>query len=61
MAMELDVLNRSPLHLASAEGHIDIVRALLGANNDVCLIHDQDAGVPLHLAAMRGRVEIIKQ
>jgi ankyrin repeat protein len=47
--------------LASAEGHTEIVKALLQANTDVCLAFDQDERIPLHLAAMRGQIEIIEE
>ncbi|KAF3434098.1 hypothetical protein FNV43_RR25201 [Rhamnella rubrinervis] len=60
LAMELDRLKRSPLHLASAEGHTGIVQALIQVNDSMCLATDQDGKTPLHYAAMRGRVEVIK-
>ncbi|KAJ9190363.1 hypothetical protein P3X46_001578 [Hevea brasiliensis] len=61
MASECDSLRRFPLHLASAEGHTQIVKALLIQDKDVCLARDQDGRTPLHLAAMRGRVEAIQE
>ncbi|XP_060669445.1 ankyrin repeat-containing protein BDA1-like isoform X2 [Ziziphus jujuba] len=60
LAAELDLLQRVPLHLASAEGHTDIVRLLLQANEDMCLRKDRDGKIPLHYAAMRGRVDVIE-
>ena len=57
----MDSHKRFPLHSASAEGHIDIVRALLHANSNACLIRDQDGRIPLHYAAIRGRVEVVKE
>ncbi|XP_048322218.2 uncharacterized protein LOC125419777 [Ziziphus jujuba] len=60
LGAELDLLKRAPLHLASAEDHTDIVRALLQENEDMCLRRDRDGKIPLHYAAMRGRVEVIK-
>ena len=40
LAIELDSHKRCPLHMASAEGHIEIVQILLRANNNACLIRD---------------------
>nr|XP_048324518.1 uncharacterized protein LOC112490749 [Ziziphus jujuba var. spinosa] len=60
LAAELDLLKRAPLHLASAEGHTDNVRASLQENKVMCLRRDRDGKIPLHYAAMRGRVEVIK-
>ncbi|KAJ0008315.1 hypothetical protein Pint_29042 [Pistacia integerrima] len=61
LVTELDSFKRSPLHLAAAEGHREIVKELLLANKDVGLIADQEGRIPLHLAAMRGRVEVIQE
>ncbi|PRQ56897.1 putative ankyrin repeat-containing domain-containing protein [Rosa chinensis] len=62
LAKELDSYRRSSLHLASAEGHEEIVQVLLHADHaDVCLYHDQDGRIPLHYSAMRGRLEVLKK
>ncbi|KAF3450558.1 hypothetical protein FNV43_RR06647 [Rhamnella rubrinervis] len=60
LAAELDLFKRAPLHLASAEGHAEIVQALLHENGNVCWFRDQDEKIPLHYAAMRGHVDVIK-
>ncbi|MED6109982.1 hypothetical protein PIB30_038696 [Stylosanthes scabra] len=51
----------SPLHLASAEGHTKVVKALLMANSDTCLIQDKHGNLPLHLAASRGQIGAIEE
>ncbi|XP_037497484.1 ankyrin repeat-containing protein BDA1 [Jatropha curcas] len=56
-----DSLKRFPLHLASAEGHSQIIKALLLQDKTACLARDEDGRIPLHLAAMRGRVEVIQE
>lgn len=61
MAAKLDSFRRLSLHLASAEGHSEIVRALLSVNVDACLVRDERGRVPLHLAAMRGNLEAIRE
>ncbi|KAG6660511.1 hypothetical protein CIPAW_03G112400 [Carya illinoinensis] len=43
------------------KGHTQVVKALLQANMDMCLVSDQEERIPLHLAAMRGHVEVIKE
>ena len=58
---ELDSHRRCPLHLASAKGQVEIAQELLHANDNVCLIRDQDGRIPLHYAAMRGRVEVVRE
>ncbi|KAI8529362.1 hypothetical protein RHMOL_Rhmol12G0219600 [Rhododendron molle] len=44
LATELDLQRRSPLHLASAEGHVEIVRELVRGNlfPHLCFARDQD-------------------
>jgi ankyrin repeat protein len=51
----------NPLHLASAEGHTEIVKTLLQVNTSVCLASDQHERIPLHFVVMRGRIEIIEE
>ncbi|XWS12110.1 hypothetical protein CRYUN_Cryun37aG0062100 [Craigia yunnanensis] len=61
LATRLDSRNRSPLHLASAEGYTEIAKALLRANLDVCMVPDEEGRIPLHLAVIRGQVEVIRE
>jgi len=42
LANEVNLLGRTPLPLASAEGHTEIVKALLQANKNICTAVDQD-------------------
>ncbi|KAK7405491.1 hypothetical protein VNO78_06835 [Psophocarpus tetragonolobus] len=48
-------------HLASAEGHVDVVHVLLQRCEDACLMSDQDGRIPLHYAAMRGLTDMVRE
>ncbi|KAG6721307.1 hypothetical protein I3842_03G107600 [Carya illinoinensis] len=62
LAEKVDSLGRTALHLACAEGHTQVVKAiLLQAQADICLVPDQEERIPLHLAAMRGHIDVIKE
>ena len=60
LAEVVDSRRRSALHLASAKGHIDIVK-VLSANPEMCIARDLDGKNPLHVAAMKGQVEVLKE
>ncbi|XP_028793219.1 espin-like [Neltuma alba] len=59
LALEFDSFRSTALHLASAEGHIHIVKELLQACDHACLIPDQQGRIPLHYAVIRGRTNIV--
>ncbi|KAJ9546736.1 hypothetical protein OSB04_019279 [Centaurea solstitialis] len=61
LAMLLDSQRRTPLHLASAEGYVEIVCELLHVMGpEGCGFRDQDGRTPLHLAAINERLEVIE-
>ncbi len=48
----------TPLHWASARGHVKVVRVLLEHGADVA-VQNEDGSTPLHRASRRGRVEVV--
>ncbi|KAF5761429.1 putative ankyrin repeat-containing domain, PGG domain, ankyrin repeat-containing domain superfamily [Helianthus annuus] len=61
LAIALDSKRRTPLHLASANGYLEMVQEIVKAGGrDVCCFRDQDGLTPLHLAAMNERLEVVK-
>ena len=61
LAVELVSHECCPLHLASSEGHVEIVQELLTIYEDACLFHDQNGRIPLHHATVRGRVDVVEK
>jgi ankyrin repeat protein len=50
----------SPLHLASAFGHLDIVRYLVEERNCHTECRTKNGNTSLHLAAQGGRLDTVK-
>ncbi|KAF8099717.1 hypothetical protein N665_0238s0045 [Sinapis alba] len=63
LALELNQQGFSPLHIASALGKIEVVRALLsvGQKHVLCRLKDKDGSIPLHCAMQRGRIEVVEE
>lgn len=63
LALEKNQQGFSPLHIASASGDIEVVRALLsvGPKHVLCRLKDKDESIPLHCAVQRGRAEVVKE
>ncbi|KAI8525330.1 hypothetical protein RHMOL_Rhmol13G0222400 [Rhododendron molle] len=62
LAEVLDSQLRSALHLASAQGHDEIVKLLLvKVGPEICLIRDRDGRNPLHIAAVKGKISALEE
>ncbi|KAA0058491.1 ankyrin repeat-containing protein [Cucumis melo var. makuwa] len=58
LVVETNTLQRTPLHLASANGDIEMVRVLLEKNTSACLIRDLYGMIPLHYSAIKGHIQV---
>lgn len=56
---ERNLYNHTPLHLAAAHGHADVVKELLKAHADVEAVCNNELR-PLHFAAQNGHAEIVR-
>ncbi|KAJ0963617.1 hypothetical protein J5N97_028739 [Dioscorea zingiberensis] len=62
LASELNSRGLSALHLASAHGHLSIVKQLISkVGSHLCLLKDKDGRLPVHTAAMKGRISILEE
>ncbi|KAI3902147.1 hypothetical protein MKW92_008556 [Papaver armeniacum] len=52
--MEVDSQGCTPLHLAITNKNVEMVRVLINANPNACVVADQNGGTPLHLASACG-------
>lgn len=50
----------SPMHVASANGHVEIVQVLADFDSKLCLVEDIEDRVPLHVAAMKGKGDAVR-
>ncbi|KAI3888137.1 hypothetical protein MKW92_024987 [Papaver armeniacum] len=60
LALKQDSNGFTPLHLACVRTSVSMVRLLLEAKSDACIVQDQDGRTPLHLAAMKNQGEVMK-
>ncbi|XP_034676796.1 ankyrin repeat-containing protein BDA1-like [Vitis riparia] len=47
------------MHLAAANGHLQVVEMLLGISRELCCVKGRDGVTPLHCASIKGRRQII--
>jgi len=61
MQSEVAAFQPTPPHLASKNGDIETVRALLEKNTSACLVYDNNGFISLHYSVINGQVEIMKE
>ncbi|XP_049378268.1 ankyrin repeat-containing protein BDA1-like [Solanum stenotomum] len=60
-AGELNQDGFSPLHIASVNGDIEIVKEILNVDSNLCLLKGKDRRIPLHYAVIKGREHVMKE
>ena len=50
----------TPLHLASQNGHLDVVRYFTTVHHCNPLVKNSYNATPLHLAALKGKLDVVK-
>ncbi|KAH7691549.1 26S proteasome regulatory complex subunit PSMD10 protein [Dioscorea alata] len=62
LSSDLNPRALSALHLASAQGHLEIVKLLISkVGTHLCFLKDKDGRLAIHIAAMRGRIDILEE
>ena len=56
---ELNQHGYSPIHLAAANGHVNVVERLLGISHELCYLRGKGGLTPLHYASIKGRADTI--
>ncbi|OVA19795.1 Ankyrin repeat [Macleaya cordata] len=61
-AVELNKDGFSPIHMASANGYVEIVKELLTqVGSSLCVLKDAEGRTPLHCAVTKGRINVIHE
>ena len=53
------ISGKTPLHLASENGHLETVKVLINANASMDLL-DNNKDTPLHVATQKGQLKVIQ-
>ncbi|XP_039135727.1 ankyrin repeat-containing protein BDA1-like [Dioscorea cayenensis subsp. rotundata] len=62
LSSDLNPKALSALHLASAHGHLEIVKLLISkVGCHLCYLKDRDGRLAIHIAAMKGRIDILEE
>ena len=56
---ELNQHGYSSIHLAAANGHVNVVERLLGISHELCYLRGKGGLTPLHYASIKGRADTI--
>ncbi|KAH7672035.1 26S proteasome regulatory complex subunit PSMD10 protein [Dioscorea alata] len=62
LASDFNPRGLSALHLASAHGHLEIVKLLISkVGSHLCFLKDKDGRLAMHIAATKGRIDILEE
>ncbi|XP_039128447.1 ankyrin repeat-containing protein BDA1-like [Dioscorea cayenensis subsp. rotundata] len=62
LSSDLNPRTLSALHLASAHGHLEIVKLLISkVGSNLCFLKDKDGRLAIHIAATKGRIDILEE
>ncbi|KAH7691507.1 26S proteasome regulatory complex subunit PSMD10 protein [Dioscorea alata] len=62
LVSDLNPRGLSAMHLASAHGHLEIVKLLISkVGSHLCFLKDKDGRLAIHIAAMKGRFDILEE
>ncbi|XP_039122854.1 ankyrin repeat-containing protein At5g02620-like isoform X2 [Dioscorea cayenensis subsp. rotundata] len=62
LSSDLNPRALSALHLASAHGHLEIVKLLISkVGSHLCFLKDKDGRLAIHIAATKGRIDILEE
>lgn len=62
LASQFNPRGFSALHLASANGHLGIVKLLISkVGSHLCFLKDKDGRLPIHTVSMKGTIDILEE
>ncbi len=61
MVLVRPIDNSSPLHVASRNGHSNLVIALISVSPAMCFVRDTQGLNPVHVAVVKGHIRVIDE